>query len=353
MIYEGLQKGFSEDNLNDIISKESCNYDSQIDDIIFPKQAKMIVNYILWRFSRTSTKNTVVTYGDVSSNILAKYKTNIASNAQFKTNKKGIPYENKAVGGYADNINEFCAKYSLPFITAKIVSIEQQKTGKKIPEIGFFKSLNSYKDVYNYNLPNSMSALSNVEKEKIINDINEKISENFDKIVETFKILNDKKYWIHSDSEDAKPLTEEDKKIINELESETLTETEKYYIVKRRIGQSKLKQQKIIEIGCCEICGLKTSELLIASHIKPWAASTNEEKLDSENVLLLCSTHDALFDKGFISFDVNGNIVISNKLSEEEQALLNIHDESRVKITSDKKAKYLQYHYKNIFENNH
>ena len=54
-----------------------------------------------------------------------------------------------------------------------------------------------------------------------------------------------------------------------------------------------------------------------------------------------------------LGFDVNGNIVISNKLSEEEQALLNIHDESRVKITSDKKAKYLQYHYKNIFENNH
>ena len=142
-------------------------------------------------------------------------------------------------------------------------------------------------------------------------------------------------------------------KIKEEIVSKDLSETEKYSIVKRRIGQSKLKQQKIIEIGCCEICGLKTSELLIASHIKPWAASTNEEKLDSENVLLLCSTHDALFDKGFISFDVNGNIVISNKLSEEEQALLNIHDESRVKITSDKKAKYLQYHYKNIFENNH
>ena len=41
-------------------------------------------------------------------------------------------------------------------------------------------------------------------------------------------------------------------------------------------------------------------EHLVASHTKPWRDSTNEERLDGENGLLLTPTIDHLFDKGFI-----------------------------------------------------
>ena len=51
---------------------------------------------------------------------------------------------------------------------------------------------------------------------------------------------------------------------------------------------------------------------IITSHIKPWAKSNKFEKLDSENVFLLCSIHDALFDKGLISFSDDGTIIIFN-----------------------------------------
>src|SRR6266446_6519764 len=50
---------------------------------------------------------------------------------------------------------------------------------------------------------------------------------------------------------------------------------------------------------------------LIASHCKPWRDSTNEERLDGENGLLLTPSIDHLFDRGFIGFENDGNLVIS------------------------------------------
>jgi len=39
---------------------------------------------------------------------------------------------------------------------------------------------------------------------------------------------------------------------------------------------------------------------LVASHCKPWRDSTNGERLDGENGLLLTQSIDHLFDRGFI-----------------------------------------------------
>jgi putative restriction endonuclease len=56
----------------------------------------------------------------------------------------------------------------------------------------------------------------------------------------------------------------------------------------------------------CGFCGLDTSELrghrlLIASHIKPWAASTNRERLDPRNGVAACAIHDSAFDTGLLT----------------------------------------------------
>ena len=89
--------------------------------------------------------------------------------------------------------------------------------------------------------------------------------------------------------------------------------------------------------------------MLVASHIKPWSKSDASEKLDFENILLLCSMHDALFDKGLISFDDNGKILISKELGEKEKALVNINEGICIDINSQKQKEYLEYHRKNIF----
>ena len=61
----------------------------------------------------------------------------------------------------------------------------------------------------------------------------------------------------------------------------------------------------------CGFCGmaprsLQGNRLIIASHIKPWADSTNRERRDPRNGVAACPTHDAAFDKGLIT--VNGGL---------------------------------------------
>lgn len=144
----------------------------------------------------------------------------------------------------------------------------------------------------------------------------------------------------------------EENKIIEELENNELNaynETEKQALIKIRIGHSKLRNKILNYKKECEICGIKNSKLLVISHIKPWAKSENTEKLDEHNILLLCSMHDALFDKGLISFDDDGKILISSELDEQEQALVNINSDSCINIFSDKQKAFLKYHRENKF----
>lgn len=63
----------------------------------------------------------------------------------------------------------------------------------------------------------------------------------------------------------------------------------------------------------CAFCGFSARELpshrmLVASHIKPWAVSTDTERLDYRNGVAACPTHDSAFDTGLIT--VNGGLRI-------------------------------------------
>ncbi len=48
-----------------------------------------------------------------------------------------------------------------------------------------------------------------------------------------------------------------------------------------------------------------------SAHCKPWRDSTNDERLNGENGLLLTPSIDHLFDRGFIGFEDNGKLIIS------------------------------------------
>ena len=61
----------------------------------------------------------------------------------------------------------------------------------------------------------------------------------------------------------------------------------------------------------CRVTGVNRPEHLIASHCKPWRDSDNAERLDGENGLLLTPSIDHLFDRGFISFENNGELLVS------------------------------------------
>jgi hypothetical protein len=150
---------------------------------------------------------------------------------------------------------------------------------------------------------------------------------------------------IHNDQE----LIQEIERLESKLEEdETLEGTEKERIVKTRIGQSKFKQKLLTQSKQCAICGVDDERFLIASHIKPWSQSNNEERLDVNNGLLLCPNHDSLFDKGFISFDEGGRLLIADDLSDTIRTFMNIDSKYRLKINENKR-RYISWHLHNQF----
>lgn len=130
-----------------------------------------------------------------------------------------------------------------------------------------------------------------------------------------------------------------------------LQETERSAIVKSRVGQGLFRTELIKKYNSsCIITGINEKKLLIASHIKPWAACTNTERLSVENGLLLSPTFDRLFDCGLISFADTGRILISSQLSAAVMSKLHISstDTFNIKATTDMKHN-LEYHRDVVF----
>ena len=126
----------------------------------------------------------------------------------------------------------------------------------------------------------------------------------------------------------------------------TIPETDRIAIVKSRIGQG-LFRDKLFKkyAGHCVITGLDHPKLLIASHIKPWAASTNEERIQVDNGLLLSATYDRLFDSGLITFDGSGRIYISSLLGVENTARLHLTPQTVYPLlVSQQMKQHLEYH---------
>lgn len=135
----------------------------------------------------------------------------------------------------------------------------------------------------------------------------------------------------------------------NEFISAFLSKTDKEALIKIRIGQGIFKKKLLNDSKECKICKLTKQDLLIASHIKPWKDSNNIERLDKNNGFLLCPTHDALFDKGYITFDDEGQIILSSQMKKDEYKILNIEDTVKININNENK-KYLKWHRENIFK---
>ena len=101
--------------------------------------------------------------------------------------------------------------------------------------------------------------------------------------------------------------------------------------------------------GQCVITGIKTPELLVASHIKPWSVCNNDyERIDVFNGLLLAVHLDKLFDQGFISFASDGNIMVSDKLSNLDRNVFNINCDMHINMFSEM-DEYMAYHREYIY----
>jgi putative restriction endonuclease len=90
-----------------------------------------------------------------------------------------------------------------------------------------------------------------------------------------------------------------------------ISDTGREALIVARRGQGLFKQ-RVMEIESrCRITGVTNPIHLRASHCKPWRDSSNDERLNGENGLLLTPTMDHLFDRGFVSFEDSGTLIVS------------------------------------------
>ncbi len=89
---------------------------------------------------------------------------------------------------------------------------------------------------------------------------------------------------------------------------------------------------------------------LIASHVQPWRDSSNDQRLDGENGLLLTPTIDHLFDKGFIFFEDSGQLIVSPVADPKSLTRMGINLEGRVNVGafSQGQRRYLDFHRENV-----
>ncbi len=89
-------------------------------------------------------------------------------------------------------------------------------------------------------------------------------------------------------------------------------------LVKQRVNQHVFRTMILNNYeNRCAVTGITIPELLVASHIIPWAENETE-RLNPENGICLSALYDKAFDKGFISIDEHNRIILADKLKKYE-----------------------------------
>ena len=131
----------------------------------------------------------------------------------------------------------------------------------------------------------------------------------------------------------------------------SVRETERLAIVRARVGQGLFKERVSMIETKCRITGVENPVHLVASHCKPWRDSSNEERLDGENGLLLTPSIDHLFDRGFIGFENNGKLIISPVAHRPSLERMGVETEQIVNVGgfSSGQKQFLDFHRNSVF----
>lgn len=142
------------------------------------------------------------------------------------------------------------------------------------------------------------------------------------------------------------------KNLVDEVKNDAILKTtEKETIIKARIGQGDFRKSLIEKYnGKCIVTGINDSRLLIASHIKPWSVSNNQERIDVENGFLLSPLYDKMFDLGLMTFTNEGQIKLSSTIKQNSKIIMNIDTEKFYELNVSSRLKdNLDYHRDVIF----
>lgn len=130
-----------------------------------------------------------------------------------------------------------------------------------------------------------------------------------------------------------------------------LRDTEKEALIKARRGQGMFRQKVGQLEHFCRVTRVERQEHLVASHIKPWRECSNPERLFEGNGLLLTPTIDHLFDRGFISFEDRGELLISPVAHWDSLEKMGVKTDRSVNVGgfSQPQREFLDFHRTNVF----
>lgn len=121
--------------------------------------------------------------------------------------------------------------------------------------------------------------------------------------------------------------------------------TERSGIVTSRVGQGAYRKRIVHHWNYqCAVTGFDKLEVLIASHILPWAEADNHQRLDVHNGLLLSPTYDALFDRHLISFETNGKIILSDTIETSAYEKIGVTGTERINVLTADNNMYMDFH---------
>ena len=128
--------------------------------------------------------------------------------------------------------------------------------------------------------------------------------------------------------------------------STEVPETQRLQLSKARIGQGLFRTLVMLEEPRCRVTGVEDTRLLIASHIKPWRESSNQERLNRNNGIMLSPHVDALFDKHLLTFEDDGRIQVHASLPADVLDRWSIDPRKRTEKFRPEQVDFLSHHRK-------
>jgi predicted restriction endonuclease len=119
-----------------------------------------------------------------------------------------------------------------------------------------------------------------------------------------------------------------------------------------RNGQGKYREAMLEDcMYICPITMINDERLLIASHAKPYAVSTDEEKVDPKNGFILSALMDKLFDRGFITFSDDKHLILSQQITPKNWERMGLRNGQYIQALplDEQRKKYLDFHRKSVF----
>ena len=126
--------------------------------------------------------------------------------------------------------------------------------------------------------------------------------------------------------------------------------SQKSDLLKARFGAGEFRFNVEQNEHSCRVTGVLDRRHLWARHIKPWCECDDTEKLDGANGLLMSPHIAHLFERGYISFSNEGDLLVSQDLN--PVVLHNWHIELPLNVGEfrPEQCYYLDWHRREVFE---